>query len=244
MRYLALATDFDGTLAHDGRVDAPTLAGLQRLLASGRRLLMVTGRELDDLVATFGHLDLFERVVAENGAMVYQPATKAQKILAPAPPEALVRELRQRGVPLSAGRAIVATWKPYETAVLETIRDLGLDSQVIFNKDAVMVLPAGVTKASGLDAALGDLALSRHNVVGVGDAENDHAFLRTCECAVAVANALPALQQLADFTTRADHGAGVVELIDEIIADDLVGREPALSISRARRQSPEQISHR
>jgi hydroxymethylpyrimidine pyrophosphatase-like HAD family hydrolase len=228
MRYLALATDYDGTLAHDGRVDAPTLAGLERLLASGRRLIMVTGRELDDLIATFDHLALFERVVAENGALLYHPAEKAQRILAPAPAEEFVRALRNRGVPLSAGRAIVATWKPYETAVLATIRDLGLDSQVIFNKDAVMVLPAGVTKATGLQAALEELGLSSHNVVGVGDAENDHAFLRTCECAVAVANALPALKQMADFTTRGDHGAGVVELIDEVIIDDLAGRDSLL----------------
>jgi hydroxymethylpyrimidine pyrophosphatase-like HAD family hydrolase len=228
MRYLALATDYDGTIAHDGRVDAATLAGLERLLASGRRLILVTGRELNDLAATFDRLDLFERVVAENGAIVYGPAAKSQRVLAPTPNEEFVLELRRRGVPLSEGRSIIATWKPHETEVLETIRDLGLDSQVIFNKDAVMVLPAGVTKATGLEAVLEELGLSPRNVVGVGDAENDHAFLRVCECAVAVANALPALKQLADFTTRGDHGAGVVELIDEIIADDLASREPLL----------------
>ncbi len=53
-----------------------------------------------------------------------------------------------------------------------------------------MVLPAGVNKASGLAAALARLQLSPLNVVGIGDAENDHAFLRACGCAVAVANAL------------------------------------------------------
>ena len=61
MRYHALATDYDGTLAHDGRVDEDTLAGLQKLLASGRRLVLVTGRELPDLQQTFPRLDLFER---------------------------------------------------------------------------------------------------------------------------------------------------------------------------------------
>jgi len=43
---------------------------------------------------------------------------------------------------------------------------------------------------SGLDAALNAMGLSEHNVVGVGDAENDHAFLAHCEFSVAVANAL------------------------------------------------------
>ena len=60
--------------------------------------------------------------------------------------------------------------------MLETIRDLGLEFQITFNKGAVMVLPAGVNKASGLAAAIGELGLSPLKVVGVGDAENDHAF--------------------------------------------------------------------
>ena len=195
MRFLALATDYDGTLAHDGRVNNSTVAGLNRLLASGRRLILVTGRELHELAATFDQLDLFEQVVAENGALLYTPSTKSQRILAPSPSEEFVRALLNKHVPLSAGRAIVATWKPYETVVLETIRDLGLDSQVIFNKDAVMVLPAGINKATGLQAALAELGLSPRNVVGVGDAENDQAFLRICGCAVAVANALPARER-------------------------------------------------
>jgi hypothetical protein len=100
---------------------------------------------------------------------------------------------------------------------------------VIFNKGAVMVLPAGVTKASGLAAALRDLGLSPHNVVGVGDAENDHSFLSLCECSVAVANALPMVKDKVDFVTRADHGAGVTELIAELFADDLGKREPKLT---------------
>ena len=120
---------------------------------------------------------------------------------------------------------IVATWEPHEKTVLEAIRDCGLELQVIFNKGAVMVLPAGVNKATGLRAALAELNLSPHNAVGVGDAENDHAFLNICECAVAVANALPAVKERADIVTFADHGAGVTELIDEMLADDLVSRE-------------------
>ena len=109
---------------------------------------------------------------------------------------------------------IVATWQPHEMQVLEAIRELGLELQVIFNKGAVMVLPSGINKATGLDAALAELGLSPHNVVGVGDAENDHAFLARCECAVAVANALPSLKDAADVVTRGGAGAGVVELIE------------------------------
>ena len=229
MRYLALCCDYDGTLATHGRLLPDTVAALERLIASGRRLIMVTGRELDDLQGVCDRLDLFEYVVAENGALLYQPATRAEKTLAPRPPDEFAARLRARGVDrVSQGRVIVATWEPFETVVLETIRDMGLELQVIFNKGAVMVLPAGVNKATGLACALEALGLSPHNAVAVGDAENDHALLRSCEFSTAVANALPKLKEAADLVTTRDHGAGVAELIDAILADDLASFEPRL----------------
>lgn len=229
MHYLALACDYDGTLATDSRVDAETLAALERLRNSGRKLLLVTGRGLDDLIAAFPHLDLFERVVAENGALLYRPASREEVKLGPEPPEAFVSLLRERGVdPLSVGRVIVATWEPNETTVLASIRDLGLEHQVIFNKGAVMILPPGINKASGLVAALNELGLSAHNVVAVGDAENDHAFLSACECGVAVANALPMLKEKADYVTEGARGAGVIELIDRLIGSDLADLDPCI----------------
>jgi hypothetical protein len=113
--------------------------------------------------------------------------------------------------------------------VLEAIRSLGLELQVIFNKGAVMVLPSGINKAVGLAAALDDLSLSLHNAVGIGDAENDHAFLTACECSVAVANALPSLKEHCDFVTAGDHGRGAQELIEELVDTDLRERAPALT---------------
>ncbi|MDF3021034.1 MAG: yhaX [Steroidobacteraceae bacterium] len=222
MRYLALCTDYDGTLAHHGRVDKPTLDALEELKASGRKLLMVTGREIADLLKVFDRLDLFELVVAENGATVYKPASKEERALVDPPSARFVDELRKRGVDrISVGKCIVATWQPHEKVVLETIRDLGLELQVIFNKGAVMVLPSGMNKAAGLAAALAELDISAHNAVGVGDAENDHAFLSRCEFSAAVANALPSVKETADHVLNADHGAGVTELIRKILDDDL-----------------------
>ncbi len=230
MRYFALATDYDGTLAHHGIVSAETVDALHRLLDTGRRLVMVTGRELDELLTIFPEIDLFEWVVAENGALLYRPSDREEILLAERPPAKFVETLKARGVDrISEGRVIVATWEPYQTVVLETIRELGLELQVIFNKGAVMVLPAGVNKATGLRAALKKMGLSRHEVVGVGDAENDHAFVGFCECSVAVANALPALKERVTFVTRGDHGDGVIELIEELIGNDLADRAAALA---------------
>lgn len=233
MRYVALACDYDGTLAHDGRVDDETIVALECLRESGRKLLLVTGRELAELAAVFPRLDLFDRVVAENGALLYRPATREELPLAESPPPEFVDRLRARGVhPLALGRVIVATLTPHETTVLDVIRELGLELHVIFNKGSVMVLPSGTNKATGLAAALDELGLSPRNTVGVGDAENDHAFLAACECAVAVANALPTLKERADVVTKGARGAGVVELIQAMIASDLAEVTPRLARHR------------
>ncbi len=221
MRYFVLATDYDGTLAEHSQVSEKTLSGLKRLRESGRKLILVTGRHLDDICNIFSQIDWFDCIVAENGAVLYFPATKEEQLLGDRPPEIFIEALQKRNVDIGVGRVIVSTWEPNETVVLEVIRDLGLELQVVFNKGAVMVLPSGINKASGLLAALTQMNLSPHNVVAIGDAENDHAFLNLCEISVAVENALPMLKEKADWITQKDHGDGVIEVIDQMIANDL-----------------------
>ena len=142
MLFVALAVDYDGTLAHNGRVDEVGIAALEKVKRSGRKVLLVTGRELAELQQTFSRIEIFDLVVAENGALLFDPAQNKEELLSPPPVDRLVKHLRDRKVaPLSVGRSIVATWEPYETIVLEAIRDLGLELHIIFNKGAVMVLP-------------------------------------------------------------------------------------------------------
>lgn len=221
MRFHAIATDYDGTIAHDGVVDDATVAALERAKKSGRKLIMVTGRELPELQTVCPRLDLFDLAVVENGAVVYNPQTKETRVIAEPPPPKFAELLRERKVPVSTGFVIVATVEPHHIETLKVIRELGLELQVIFNKGSVMVLPSGVNKATGLAAALAEFRMSPHNTVGVGDAENDHAFMRVCECSAAVANALPAVKETADIVMAGKRGAGVTELIDLLIANDL-----------------------
>lgn len=240
MTYLALATDYDGTLATDGIVDATTLAALQRWRDAGRKLILITGRRLDDFLHVFTHLDQFDWIVVENGAVLYNPQTQTEKLLTTPPPAEFVQQLSQRiqqaeqpqavtgefsklvsdrGLEwLAVGRVIVATWTPHEVTAQDLIRELDLDLQIIMNKGAVMILPTGVDKALGLQAVLQELGLTPEAVVGVGDAENDTAFLKRCGYSVAVANALPPLQEQVDFVTQASRGAGVTELIDRLLS--------------------------
>jgi hypothetical protein len=222
MRDHALATDYDGTLADEGRVAPATRDALERLRRTGRKVILVTGREVEDLERVCPDLAVFDLVVAENGGVLYWPSTRELRVLAEPPPPRFATALLERGVrDVRSGKVVVATWQPHEGTVLDVIRELGLELQVVFNKEAVMVLPSGVNKGTGLRAALYDLHLSPHNVVAVGDAENDHALLDGCECRVAVANAVPMLRERADLVTRAAEGAGVVELADRLIATDL-----------------------
>jgi hypothetical protein len=224
MNFLALGLDYDGTLAHDGQVAASTITALERLRESNRKLLLVTGRQLEDLLNAFPRPDLFEWIVAENGALLYCPKTRETCLLAESVPPEFPEILRQRGVDnLAVGRSVVATWLPHECTVLGVLRELGLDRQIIFNKNAVMVLPTGVNKANGLAAALAEMKISHHNVVAVGDAENDLPMLRHCRCGVAVNNALDSVKATADLVMKGDHGAGVEELVEALLADDLAG---------------------
>ncbi|HWE24681.1 MAG TPA: HAD-IIB family hydrolase [Myxococcales bacterium] len=221
MRFVALATDYDETLADHGTVVPGTEQALERLRASGRKVLLVTGRDLDDLLQVFPRVDLFDAVVAENGALLYLPDRKQERRLADPPPPEFALALGRQGVPITTGRVIVATRVPHETTVLEEIKREGLELQVIFNKGAVMVLPGGVNKGTGLRHALKELRLSPHNTVAVGDAENDHVFLGEAELGAAVANALPTLKERADLVLRHPAHRGVEELIAQLLDDDL-----------------------
>jgi len=222
MNYEALACDYDGTLAHNGTVDVETTTALRGFRDSGRKLLLVTGRTVGDLLGIYNDLELFDRVVAENGGVLFRPATGDYLDLCAPPPAKFVAALRENRVqPLELGRIIIATHEPQQIRVLELIRELGLELQVIFNKGAVMVLPTGVNKATGLKRGLQELKLLPEKVVAIGDAENDHAFFDYCGFSAAVANALPAVREHADMVTDAGHGAGVVELIQALIAGTL-----------------------
>jgi len=220
-RYRVLATDYDGTIAEDGHVDAATLAALEAARDAGMCLVLVTGRELADLSNTFDRFELFDRVVAENGALLFDPASGATRTLAPPPPPALLAPLTAANMPLSIGHTIVATVEPHEHALLDAIREAGVEWQVIFNKGSAMALPAGVNKASGLRCALDELHLSVEATIAVGDGENDYALLTSCGFAVAVANAVPALKQIAQFVTTREAGAGVRDLIERLLAGEL-----------------------
>ena len=224
--------DYDGTLASNGSVLPGTLTALVRVRLAERKLILVTGRELASLFDVMPQLGLFARVVAENGAVLYRPSSKAEVQLAAPSPAEFVKRLQAENVqPLSIGRSVVATLRVHQETVLRIIQELGLDLQLSMNRESMLILPPGVNKGTGLEAALEELAIGFPEVVGIGDAENDVAFLDRCGYSVAVGNALPMVKAIADMVTRAAEGAGVVESVDRLLT-----KPAAAAIMRRKKQ--------
>lgn len=217
MPFRMLACDYDRTLAEDGVIHPDTIEALIRLKKAGWLTGLVTGRELADLLAICKRIDIFDLVVAENGAVLYFPKANQVIELAGRPAPEFFTELSRRKVPFSAGNVIIATGDTYAHELLSTIRELGLELEIIFNRDSAMVLPTGVNKATGLQAGAGRIGLNMSEVIAVGDAENDHAFLQACGLSVAVANALDSIKADADIVTKSPGGQGVIELINEYL---------------------------
>jgi hydroxymethylpyrimidine pyrophosphatase-like HAD family hydrolase len=209
--FRAVAVDYDGTLA-EGPVARDTLAALGEARARGIRVIVITGRIMSEVRAVFAGLeDCVDAVVAENGA-VFVSAVGVRVLAAPVD-RAVSVALSASGVVHRSGQVLIALGAADEPAALEVIRGLGLDCQLVRNRGELMILPAGVTKGSGLREALGVLGLSHHNAIAVGDAENDHSLLDACEIGVAVANAVDALRAHADLTLELPDGQGVADLL-------------------------------
>ncbi len=221
-RFQAIACDYDSTLAHQGRVQPETVEVLRHARAVGKKLILITGRRLEDLASVFSETSVFDLIVAENGGLLWRPTTKREEPLCAEPSEKFVAALALGQVPLSVGRAVVATHRPYENRVQEVIDKLNLDLAITFNRESVMVLPRGIDKGSGIRAAFDRLEIEAPRVVGIGDAENDLPFLRLCGFSVAVANAIESLKSQVDHVTPLEDGAGVAKIIEELIAGRMV----------------------
>ena len=181
------------------------------------RVILVTGRILSELRHSFSEVDShFDAIVAENGAVLcVAPSniTQGDQALVSAVPMVLEDALVRHGVPVRRGQVLLACDSVYDTVVLTEIHRLGLECQVMYNRASLMILPAGVSKASGLREALAVFSLSAHSAIAIGDAENDHALLAMCGLGVAVANAVPSLKESADYVTEAEDGNGVIEAV-------------------------------
>ncbi len=197
MKFRALAIDYDGTIALDGVLNPDVRAAIGEARARGLVVVLVTGRILSDLLRVAGRLDFLDAIVTENGAVLSFPNGSSRLIGQP-PPADFLEELRRRGVEFTFGQCVVEADAIVAQQILAVIREMELPLLLLFNRGRLMVLPQGVSKGVGLRAALSALRLSVHNAIGIGDAENDHDLLATCEIGVAVSWGSETLKRNAD----------------------------------------------
>jgi hydroxymethylpyrimidine pyrophosphatase-like HAD family hydrolase len=228
MRHRVLACDYDGTLATDGVCSPATLASLERVVAAGMRLILVTGRTREELESVFDRSSLFAAIVVENGAVVID-AGGAETLLAPRLPRSLVDEFQRVGVtPLVVGRVLCSTSVTQTAKLSAAIARLGIDRAVVRNRDSAMVMPPGISKRTGLEAALRAVGEVPSRTVAIGDGENDIALFAVAGVSVAVANAVDVLKRRADVVLTKPNGKGLADLADALITGDL-GALTALS---------------
>lgn len=220
--FRALACDYDGTLATRDRIAEGTVSALQRAREAGLKLVLVTGRVFFELIRVCEYLDLFDIVVAENGGVLHLPGTGSIQSLAPAPPPALLSELERRAVVFRVGHVVVDTTRDYEPRVHEALAAAGARMDLIFNRGFLMLLPPGVSKGEGVQRAMRLLGLTSHDVLAIGDAENDLDFLEACDWRACPENALAEVKQRADWVFAGDNGASVARAIDERILPGLL----------------------
>ena len=220
MFFKALACDYDGTLAFEDRIPPVVHLALERARTAGLRLILVTGRTFFELTRVCDCLELFDAVVAENGAVLYYPGSAMIRDQGPPVPDRLLAELDRRGIYYQVGRVIVGTGRGDEGVLKEALAAAGVTRDLIYNRAALMLLPAGVSKGSGVQQALRVLGLSPHDVLALGDAENDLPLFDACGFSGCPADSLPAVLERVDWVFPGVHGAGIAAAITEQILPD------------------------
>lgn len=218
MKLSVLALDYDGTIARNDRLDPDVLDAITYARRRKVIVLLVTGRILEELRRVAGDLDFVDGVVAENGAVLHIPTSGHTTLLAPPIPPSFLSSLEDRALRFAAGRCLVDADAGFAHAMLDVIRELELPIVLLFNRSRVMALPQGVSKATGLSAALGILRVSPRNTVAIGDAENDYELLRFAEVGAAVEWGSRSLQAAADVVIEGAGPASVADFIRRVAA--------------------------
>jgi hydroxymethylpyrimidine pyrophosphatase-like HAD family hydrolase len=215
MRLRAIALDYDGTIATEGVLHPAVRASIQQARQRGLVVIIVTGRILSDLRRVAGSLDFVDGVVAENGAVVSLPNGLAMS-LAHAPPTSFLTELSGHGIIFQVGQCVVEMDAAFAQAAISLIQKLELPLAIEFNRSRMMLLPESISKSTGLRELFNILGVSCHNAVGIGDAENDHGLINSCEYGVAVEWGSCLLKQKADYVISGSGPEAVAAYIDQL----------------------------
>jgi hypothetical protein len=226
---VAFAVDLDRTLLPPHSASArPASELLSTVRKMGLKVVLVSGREYARLASFAEELRAVDALVAENGAVVEAPIGSAVKVVGRRTGDQVRRRLASgHWTGVDYGEVVVSVPRPMGPRVGRLLKDLAVD--LVPNVDRVMVLPEGVTKASGMRKALRALHLGSRGFAAIGDGENDIDLLREAELSGAVENAHPSVRSTVDYVCRSPFVAGVEEFVKGPLADYLAVRPPAMN---------------
>src|SRR4051794_22089690 len=190
-----VALDVDGTLYDGTAVDAAAVEAIERAVATGNVVMIVSGRPWRDLRRIIPEVLRSTSVaVCEHGAVLVDVASGEVRALA-RPVDAAVASI----IAESDGHDMVM----YEATIAlpASARDVAEDAyarvggcDVVGNKNSIAIVPNGCDKGTGLRQAVDHLAasdpgVSEYAIMAIGDATNDLPMFALADVAVAVANA-------------------------------------------------------
>jgi hypothetical protein len=216
MKFAVLALDYDGTIAQDGKVHPAVVEAVGEARSRGISVVLVTGRILSDLRRVLGNQELFDAIVAENGAVLAFPRGWT-RVLGHPLPESLLSELRRLNVAFASGECILEADALDSSKILDAVRTIEPAVGIVFNLRRIMLLPLGISKATGLREALTTMRLSVHNCIAMGSGENDYQLLEACEIGVAVGSGASSLREIADEVLSGTGPAVVADYIRQVI---------------------------
>jgi hydroxymethylpyrimidine pyrophosphatase-like HAD family hydrolase len=213
---LAFAVDCDRTLTGDNLVPDPdALQALADLRAAGVRCVLVTGRSKEDLQRFAGIAGAFDAYVLEGGAVWGSWEDPTRPSNAQVALDAADRAARD-GIHVERRTASFSAALADRAAVERVAAGCSIQPNV----DRIDVLPPGLDKGMGLDAALAGIGCRAARVVAIGDGENDLPMFARAHVALAVANAVPATKEAADEVLASPGPAAVVEAARRLLLGD------------------------
>lgn len=250
MQFRALAVADDVLVAAGGEASTEGLEALARMRRAGRRIVLVTWRELERCMSALPTLDAFDAIVAEGGAVLYLASPPTEHPLAPSLPRSLHAQLVTWGLrePTYGRIAITARLADARSvpAVTARLRRAGFDAGFDVARGELTVIPAGVNVATGARVAFEHLGCAPSYSIGVARGAHASFLFAACGYRVAVADATPLLRASADHVTRAPCAAGIVEFCTSIgtpaARAHASSRDrdaaPPISTCRSRRRGP------
>lgn len=216
--FVAIISDYDRTLTDESlKLWRPAIEALKSLREKREiKIVIASGRRLSFLLEKLDSLNLVDAFIAENGAVVHIPKSNITSTFNKDMSQ-VKAALNASSVPTEEGDVVVSTKRAFEKEVKRILRERGLRMGFHYNRDALMILPAGVSKATGVLWAGSELGLSTGGLICIGDAENDLPLFEIASVRVAPEDAIPEVKNKADVVCTGVCGLGVTRFLNDLL---------------------------